>query len=263
MSSTASKMADSAKLSKSVSKEIKKQMSLLLRDRAKILVKLDKAEVKLEAVASKKKASASSAEGGNSSAASSVKSHELLSVAAAAELPEMLLIDSLLEHLETQETLLKALQKELKVLEKPAKPAKKPKKEGTWTPTSAAFAYRPEELYPEEFKRFQAESQPAKLLLKEQIAGKKSDDPELPALKKALRNTGSLPAFRKLCKESSHRAEWEAFKAAWKPAASNSSASNSASASAAAEDEDDEDEDEEDEEDEAYSECQIGRWAGK
>jgi len=254
MSSTASKIVDSIKLLKTTAKEIRKQVSLLLRDRAKILVKLDKAEVKLEAVASKKKASASSAEGGNSSAASSVKSHEHLSVAAAAELPEMLLIDSLLEHLETQETLLKALQKELKVLEKPAKaakPAKKPKKEGTWTPTSAAFAYRPEELYPEEFKRFQVESQPAKLLLKEQIAGKKSDDPELPALKKALRNTGSLPAFRKLCKESSHRAEWEAFKSAWKPAASNSSASNSASASAAADDEDEEDEDEEDEEDEA------------
>ena len=256
MSSTASKIADSIKLLKTAVKEIRKQVSLLLRDRAKILVKLDKAEVKLEAVASKKKASTAAAEGGNSSAASSVKSHELLSVAAAAELPEMLLIDSLLEHLETQETLLKALLKELKVLEKPAKaakPAKKSKKEGTWTPTSAAFAYRPEELYPEEFKRFQAESQPAKLLLKEQIAGKKSDDSELPALKKALRNTGSLPAFRKLCKESSHRAEWEAFKAAWKPAASNSSASNSASASAAAEeeDEDDEDEDEDDEDDEA------------
>lgn len=207
-------------------REAIKAMTGKIVDHSKLESKLGKTETKLElakAKATAKKgtatATATATTASNSASASavvsetsSVGSDKPLTATAAKALPEVQQLVAMLEQLDALTALVKGLPKPGKVKSAAAvDPDAEPK-----GPTNAHIAWQPATLYPDEWTAFKAECQPAKDAIKEQIAA--LDPADLVAiadLKKRQRQIGSVMAFNALCREVAHKAEWEAFQAAW------------------------------------------------
>ena len=101
----------------------------------------------------------------------------------------------------------------VKLLAKPVKPVKsgEPK-----APTNAHIAWQPATLYPAEWEAFKEESKPAKAGIAAQIAAlDPADTTAIADLKKRQRQIGSVMAFNALCREVTHKANWDAFQEAW------------------------------------------------
>ena len=101
----------------------------------------------------------------------------------------------------------------VKILAKPVKPVKsgEPK-----APTNAHIAWQPATLYPAEWEAFKEESKPAKAGIAAQIAAlDPADTTAIADLKKRQRQIGSVMAFNALCREVTHKANWDAFQEAW------------------------------------------------
>lgn len=200
-----------------------KAMTDLSVDHSKLESRLGKTETKLElakAKATAKKGAAATATAtataSNSAAASatvsetsSVGSDKPLTATAAKALPEVQQLVGMLAQLDELTVLVKGLPKPGKVKSAAAATAE-PK-----GPTNAHIAWQPATLYPEEWTAFKAECQPAKDAIKEQIAALDPSDPTVAELKTRQRQVGSVMAFNALCREVSHKADWEAFQAAW------------------------------------------------
>jgi hypothetical protein len=207
MSTTVDEMNTTIKTLLSGLKEAKATTSRLLRERSKLTIKLEKTEGKLaEAKKGKKKVAESSS--ASATETGSETGSELLTATAAAELDEMVALTALID-------LVKELPKLVRAVQKEGKPAKKVKEEGAepWTPTSASFAWRPSELYKAEWDAYKEANKAAKEAVKAEIATLEEGDERLPELKKQMRLIGSLPEFTKVCKTSTHKTDWEAFKA--------------------------------------------------
>jgi len=196
-----------------------KAMTDLSVDHSKLESKLGKTETKLElakAKATAKKGTATATAAINSAAASavvsetsSVGSDKPLTATAAKELPAIQQLVGMLAQLDDLTALVKGLPKPGKVKSAAAATAE-PK-----GPTNAHIAWQPATLYPEEWTAFKAECQPAKDSIKEQIAALDPSDPTVAELKTRQRQVGTVMAFNALCREVTHKAEWEAFQAAW------------------------------------------------
>jgi len=198
-------------------REAIKAMTGKIVDHSKLESKLGKTEAKLElAKATAKKGTATATTASNSAAASasessSVASDKPLTATAAKTLPEVQHLIGMLEQLDALTALVKGLPKPGKVKSAAAvDPDAEPK-----GPTNAHIAWQPATLYPDEWTAFKVECQPAKNAIKEQITALDSADPAVADLKKRQRQIGSVMAFNALCREVSHKAEWEAFQAAW------------------------------------------------
>ena len=185
---------------------------------SKLETKLDKTESKLEEAKLKGKATGKkvvATEASNSAAAasesSSTASEKPLTATAAKALPEVLHLMGLLEQLDGLMDLVKGLPKPGKV--KAAKSAEsdaEPKRV-----TNAHMAWHPSILFKDEWEAYKAACQPARDALQVQIDALDPSDPELAEMKKRKKQIGSVIAFNALCRESTHKAEWEAFQAAW------------------------------------------------
>ena len=199
-----------------------KAMTDLSVARSKLESKLGKTETKLEEAKAKATAkkgtatttattTASNSAAASASESSSVASDKPLTVTAAKALPEVQHLIGMLEQLDALTALVKGLPKPGKVKSAAAvDPDAEPK-----GPTNAHIAWQPATLYPDEWTAFKVECQPAKNAIKEQIAALDSADPAVADLKKRQRQIGSVMAFNALCREVAHKAEWEAFQAAW------------------------------------------------
>jgi hypothetical protein len=196
-----------------------KAMTDLSVARSKLESKLGKTETKLEeakakATAKKGTATTTATTASNSAAASasessSVASDKPLTATEAKTLPQVQHLIGMLEQLDALTALVKGLPKPGKVKLAAAVDAE-PK-----GPTNAHIAWQPATLYPAEWTAFKEDCRLAKDAIKEQIAALDSADPAVAELKTRQRQIGSVMAFNALCREVAHKAEWEAFQAAW------------------------------------------------
>ena len=198
-----------------------KTMTGLSVENSKLAAKLGKTETKLEEaklkVTGKKVAAPSNSAAASASESSSVGSEKPLTATAAKALPDVQQLVAILEQLDALTALVKGLPKPGKV--KPAAKSAsasdsdaepKPK-----TATNAFIAWQPSKLFPSEWTGFKADCQEARDALQAQIDALESTDPDIAELKKRKKQIGSVMAFNALCRESTHKAEWEAFQAAW------------------------------------------------
>jgi len=220
---TTSEIYEAIKVLKAGVRQAIKAMTDSSVARSKLESKLSKTETKLEeakAKATAKKGTAT-ATASNSAAAtsesSSVASDKPLTATAAKELPEVQHLIGMVEQLDALTALVKGLPKPGKV--KPAaKSASASDSDAEPKPkaaTNAFIAWQPSKLFPSEWIGFKADCQEARDALQAQIDALESTDPELAELKKRKKQIGSVMAFNALCRESTHKAEWEAFQAAW------------------------------------------------
>ena len=204
-------------------REAIKAMTGKIVDHSKLESKLGKTEAKLElakatakkgtatATATTTATTASNSAAASASESSSVASDKPLTATAAKTLPEVQHLIGMLEQLDALTALVKGLPKPGKVKSAAAvDPDAEPK-----GPTNAHIAWQPATLYPAEWTAFKEECQPAKDAIKGQIAALDSADPAVAELKTRQRQIGSVMAFNALCKGTTHKAEWEAFQAAW------------------------------------------------
>ena len=222
VSTTIPEIIEAIKVLKAGVRQAVKAMTDLSVDNSKLEFKLGKTETKLELAKAKgtaKKgatatATATATVASNSAVASetsSVGSDKPLTATAAKELPAIQQLIGMLTQLDDLTALVKDLPKPGKVKSVAAvDPDAEPK-----GPTNAHIAWQPATLYPAEWTAFKAECQPAKDSIKEQIASLDPSDPTVAELKKRQRQIGSVMAFNALCREDTHKAEWEAFQAAW------------------------------------------------
>jgi hypothetical protein len=225
VSTTIPEIIEAIKALKAGVRQAVKAMTDLSVDHSKLESKLGKTEAKLELAKAKgtaKKGSATATAttattatvASNSAVASetsSVGSDKPLTATAAKELPAIQQLIGMVTQLDELTALVKGLPKPGKVKSVVAvDPDAEPK-----GPTNAHIAWQPATLFPDKWAAFKAECQPAKDAIKEQIAALDSSDPLVAELKKRQRQIGSVMAFNALCREVTHKAEWEAFQAAW------------------------------------------------
>ena len=224
VSTTIPEIIEAIKALKAGVRQAVKAMTDLSVDHSKLESKLGKTEAKLELAKAKgtaKKGSATATAtattatvASNSAVASetsSVGSDKPLTATAAKELPAIQQLIGMVTQLDELTALVKGLPKPGKVKSVAAvDPDAEPKKA-----TNAHIAWQPATLYPAEWTAFKAECQPAKDSIKEQIAALDPSDPTVAELKTRQRQIGSVMAFNALCREDTHKAEWEAFQAAW------------------------------------------------
>ena len=222
VSTTIPEIIEAIKVLKAGVRQAVKAMTDLSVDHSKLESKLGKTEAKLELAKAKgtaKKGSATATAttatvASNSAVASetsSVGSDKPLTATAAKELPAIQQLIGMVTQLDELTALVKGLPKPGKVKSVAAvDPDAEPKKA-----TNAHIAWQPATLYPAEWTAFKAECQPAKDSIKEQIAALDPSDPTVAELKTRQRQIGSVMAFNALCREDTHKAEWEAFQVAW------------------------------------------------
>jgi len=223
--STTSEIYEAIKVLKAGVRQAIKAMTDSSVARSKLESKLSKTETKLEEAkvkaTAKKGTATATATVSNSAAAtsesSSVASDKPLTATAAKELPEVQHLIGMVEQLDALTALVKGLPKPGKV--KPsAKSASASDSDAEPKPkaaTNAFIAWQPSKLFPSEWIGFKADSQAARDALQAQIDALESTDPDIAELKKRKKQIGSVMAFNALCRESTHKAEWEAFQAAW------------------------------------------------
>ena len=219
VSTTIPEIIEAIKALKAGVRQAVKAMTDLSVDHSKLESKLGKTEAKLELAkakgTAKKGSTATTATVASNSAVasetSSVGSDKPLTATAAKELPAIQQLIGMVTQLDELTALVKGLPKPGKVKSVVAvDPDAEPK-----GPTNAHIAWQPATLFPDKWAAFKAECQPAKDAIKEQIAALDSSDPLVAELKKRQRQIGSVMAFNALCREVTHKAEWEAFQAAW------------------------------------------------
>ena len=159
-----------------------------------------------ESSSSSNSASASAAASSSASESGSESSTKPLTVTAARATAPVQRLLAMMEQLDVLTVL-------VKILAKPVKPVKsgEPK-----APTNAHIAWQPATLYPAEWEAFKEESKPAKAGIAAQIAAlDPADTTAIADLKKRQRQIGSVMAFNALCREVTHKANWDAFQEAW------------------------------------------------